>query len=62
MIIEPDGRERLGGIWDYRDDPEGCLYPEEWELNEKATCRIENERSKKAIARMQEFGFTIQPV
>jgi hypothetical protein len=26
--IGADGVERLGGIWDYRDDPEGILFPE----------------------------------
>lgn len=24
--IDEDGLERLGKIWDYRDDPEGMLY------------------------------------
>jgi hypothetical protein len=26
VTIEEDGTEKLGGIWDYRDDPEGMLY------------------------------------
>ncbi len=26
VIVEDDGSESLGGIWDYRDDPEGMLY------------------------------------
>lgn len=26
VIIDEDGMEKLGGIWDYRDDPEGILY------------------------------------
>lgn len=25
-IISDDGSEKLGGLWDYRDDPEGMFY------------------------------------
>lgn len=62
VIIELDGSERLGGIWDYRDDPEGVLFDVECVLNAKAACRIEKERSKKAIVRMERFGFEVQSV
>lgn len=26
IIFEDDGTEKIGGIWDYRDNPEGMLY------------------------------------
>jgi hypothetical protein len=26
IVIKEDGTEKLGGIWDYRNDPEGILY------------------------------------
>ena len=26
VVIEDDGNIRLGGIWDYRDDPEGMFF------------------------------------
>lgn len=26
VILGADGEERLGGIWDYREDPEGILF------------------------------------
>lgn len=26
VVIEEDGTERLGSVWDYRDDPEGIHY------------------------------------
>jgi hypothetical protein len=33
IVVSDDGTEKLGRIWDYRDDPEGMLfgnpYPEE---------------------------------
>lgn len=31
IVDEETGEERFGGIWDYRDDPEGVLYwPDEF--------------------------------
>ncbi len=29
VVIDNGGTEKLGGIWDYRDDPEGILYATE---------------------------------
>lgn len=29
IIDDETGKEKLGGIWDYRDDPEGVLYAKE---------------------------------
>lgn len=29
IIIDEDGSYALGGIWDYRDDPEGVFYVED---------------------------------
>lgn len=26
VVMEEDGTERLGGVWDDRDDPEGFVY------------------------------------
>lgn len=26
IVQEGDGSERLGGVWDYRDDPEGVYF------------------------------------
>jgi len=28
IIQEEDGTESLGGVWDYRDDPEGIVFSE----------------------------------
>lgn len=35
VAIEDDGTERLGGIWDCRDDPEGVLYSKDHFPTEK---------------------------
>jgi len=26
IVVAADGTERLGGVWDYRDDPEGVVF------------------------------------
>lgn len=35
VVIDDDGSEKLGGIWDFRDDPEGMLYSSEHFPTEK---------------------------
>lgn len=35
VAIEDDGTEKLGGIWDCRDDPEGILYSKDHFPTEK---------------------------
>lgn len=59
--IESDGTERLGGVWDYRDDPEGITY--EGELPDAAkAASVAAERAKHAAARRALFGAVVQPV
>ena len=41
--LDEDGKETLGGIWDYRDDPEGMSYGLADEENEE---RLEAFRAK----------------
>jgi len=57
--VEKDGTEKLGGIWDYRNDPEGMLY---------AVADFPTEKIKKAQEfikqkheqRMKALGFIYQ--
>lgn len=46
--------ERLGGIWDYRDDPEGILYGDDQMTAEKRD-RVEEERLRHVEARQDLF-------
>ena len=63
VIVAEDGSERLGGIWDYRDDPEGVLYGGNLErLAEKAKRAIKLLQDSKAKTRMKRLGYVIQPV
>lgn len=59
VSIEDDGTEKLGGIWDYRDDPEGMLYSEEHFPTEK----IKNAQEfikQKHEQRLKVLGFVYQ--
>jgi len=57
VVVADDGSESLGGIWDYRDDPEGMLYGE---LDKdklslaRAFCAKQHHRRRRTI------GFVIQ--
>lgn len=57
--IEEDGRERLGAVWDYREDPEGMAYG----YNMIKQCKIDMVNhmiEEKAKYRKKNLGFVIQ--
>lgn len=58
--IDADGNETLGGIWDYRDDPEGILFGDPIDV-EKALF-VKGFAEGKAEQRVKIFGFVIQPL
>lgn len=60
VMIDKDGTEHLGRIWDYRDDPEGVVYSPGVIDSEKAL-RVLNERLEKANSRCELLGYDIQP-
>ena len=66
IIIKDDGKEQLGGIWDYRDDEEGIYYnitnsdnnrKERFKNNEKF---IDTELKKRTNKREELFGSLIE--
>ena len=59
VVVDDDGTERLGGVWDYRDDPEGMRY-EGVDLIEKAE-RVAAERERRRPAREASLGYWEQP-
>jgi len=65
VIDDETGKERLGGIWDFRDAPEGVLFEdellEEGEAKEKADY-VAKLREEKAKIRQEKFGFVVQPI
>lgn len=59
VIVEDDGSERFGGVWDYRDDPEGMIYGIVMIDQDKVKNVTEMFESKKEH-RMKRFGYHIQ--
>ena len=60
VVKQDNGEERLGGIWDYRDDPEGMAFGDNPDWDKMA--RVEELRVSKLNARQKSFGYFIQPV
>jgi hypothetical protein len=57
VVIDPDGSERLGGIWDYRGDSEGIYYGEiEWEKYD----RVERAWREREPSRAEFLGSMVQ--
>jgi hypothetical protein len=50
VIIDEEGTVKLGGIWDYREDPEGLLY-EDHVINIDKARHVEELRLSKVRAR-----------
>lgn len=58
VAVEDDGTERLGGIWDCRDDPAGVYYGEiDWPKFDRIE-RLWREREPGRVARI---GDMVQP-
>ena len=56
--ITEDGIESLGGIWDYRDDPEGVFYDD---LDTAKAERIRNFMRTRMRPRLKALGYWFQP-
>lgn len=61
IVVEDDGSERFGEVWDYRDDPEGMEFGPDMIDAENAD-RIRGEYEAKRAVREAMFGSTVQPV
>lgn len=58
ILIEKDGSEKLGGIWDFRDFPDGLVFAKVNSKKVKAVKSMETQRMK---ARIDALGYWIQP-
>lgn len=63
VVDNDDGSESLGGVWDYREDPEGMQYLPEVlsDAAREQSERIDREIDSKRSAREALFGAAIQP-
>ncbi len=62
-VIEEDGSERLGGVWDYREDPEGMAFGDDM-ISQRKARTVSAMLMAKMPAREKLFGTCggIQPV
>lgn len=59
IIDDETGEEKLGGIWDYRDDPKGILYGKKGFPTKKIK-KIQEFIKKKHEQRLATLGFIYQ--
>jgi len=59
VVVEDDGSARLGGVWDYRDDPEGIAYVNP--PNAEQAARIDKLWAERELARRAALGYMVQP-
>ena len=63
MIVEDDGSVRFGGVWDYRDDPEGMNFGGKLlEQMTRLAQEPQEEFERHIEARQRNLGYVIQPV
>lgn len=58
--IDNDGNEKLGGVWDYRDDPEGMAFADNTIDDDKIN-RVGELWREKEVVRKRELGWMVQP-
>jgi len=61
VIDDETGKETLGGIWDYRDDPEGIIYAKEYFPTEKCK-NAQKIIAEKHKQRQEVLGYVFQDV
>lgn len=61
VVVEDDGTHRLGGVWDYRDDPEGITFAPDT-LDPAKVARVQAEIEKRWVERVNIAGYWEQPV
>lgn len=61
--VADDGTQTLGGVWDYRDDPEGMNYDPGFTAEEVAKAKaVDAEWEAKEATRRAALGYMVQPI
>lgn len=63
--VDEDGTETLGGIQDFRDDPEGLIFtdnPDDAAAMSERAARIDREWKDRQSTRQHAFGWMVQPL
>lgn len=61
IIDKETGEEKFGGVWDYRDDPEGIIFGE-GEISPGKAGNAAAMLDQHQDVRLEKFGWMIQPV
>ena len=62
VIVDKETEEEtFGGVWDYRDDPEGLIFAE-GVLTEKKANSVSLLISEHGAIRRERFGWVVQPI
>jgi hypothetical protein len=68
VVIDDNGNESLGGIWDYRDDPSGIIYnisssdSDRLQRFQQKADFIMNEQNNRKINRTSILNYFIPPI
>ncbi|MCP3927264.1 MAG: hypothetical protein GY714_32295 [Desulfobacterales bacterium] len=63
IIQEKSGEEKLGGVWDYREDPEGIRFGDDITTDPDAIKKakfMEKEMDRRAKLRKETLGYVVQ--
>ena len=60
LVDDETGEESLGGIWDYRDDPEGIIFTSKPDSSKAVAVRSEEQRRREEREAL--MGSMIQPL
>ena len=59
VVDDKTGEESLGGIWDYRDDPEGIRYAP---VNAEKAAFVRQAQKARHASRELALGYIVQPI
>ena len=68
VVAPTDGEtfeEHFGGVWDYREDPEGMAFADSMVDSDEARAQadaIEALRASKVSTRVEKLGWAVQPI
>lgn len=60
-VVTENGETKLGGVWDYRDDPTGMHYGP-GVIDPAKAARVQALRLEKSTVRVARLGYAVQPV
>lgn len=60
VVLQENGQEYFGKVWDNRDDPEGMIYGEGM-IDPAKVKHVYDQMAERQITRLAKLGYVIQP-